>query len=184
MKIFRKEKKINSPVINEIISWTKTLLFAVIFAVCINNFIVVNASVPTGSMENTIMTDDRIMAYRLAYTFSEPERFDVVVFHFPDDEKTLFVKRIIGMPGEKVEIKDGKVYINDSQEPLEDSFVKEEPRGSFGPYFVPEDHYFMLGDNRNSSVDSRSWNNKFLSRNKILGEVIFKYFPSFEILLK
>ncbi len=184
MRIFGYKNKIGSPVVNEVISWTKTILFAIIFALCINNFIMVNASVPTGSMENTIMPDDRIMAFRLAYTFSDPERLDIIVFRYPDDENTLFVKRIIGMPGDKVDIKDGKVYINDSPEPLDDSFVKEQPRGSFGPYLVPQNHYFMMGDNRNSSKDSREWKNTFLRRDKILGKVIFKYFPSFEFLAK
>lgn len=161
----------------EAISWAKTIVGAVIFAYIITTFIIVNASVPTGSMKDTIMPGDRLIANRLTYKFSEPERFDIVVFKYPDDEKKLYVKRIIGMPGETVNIVNGNVYINDSEEPLEDNFVREEMRGSWGPYEVPEGCYFMLGDNRNDSLDSRFWQNTFVKKEKILGKAIFKYFP-------
>ncbi len=168
---------------SEIISWIKTVVFAVVFALFINNFVMVNASVPTGSMENTIMPGDRIMAFRLAYTFESPKRFDIVVFKFPDDESTLYVKRIIGLPGETVVIKGGKVYINGSDEALPDEFIKDIPfHDDCGPYEVPEGHYFMLGDNRNNSADSRMWRNTYLSEDKILGEAVFKYYPRFKIL--
>lgn len=165
----------------EIISWIKTVVFAVIFAFFITNVVIVNATVPTGSMEDNIMPRDRIVAFRWSYAFSDPERFDIVVFKFPDDEKKLFVKRIIGLPGETVTIREGKVYINDSEEPLDDSFIKNEAYGDYGPYEVPEGYYFMMGDNRNSSADSRFWNKTYLSGDKILGKVVFKYFPSFKI---
>lgn len=169
-----------SEVNKEVISWVKTIVFAVIFAMLINNFIIVNASVPTSSMESTIMPGDRIVAFRMSYVFSDPKRFDVVVFKFPDDEKKLFVKRIIGLPGETVEVKDGKVYINDELLEDDEKYIKEEAFFNSGPYLVPEDKYFMMGDNRNMSEDSRFWKNTFLSREKILGKVIFKYFPGFK----
>ncbi len=161
----------------EVISWAKTIVFAVVFALIINNFLIVNASVPSGSMEKTIMTGDRVVANRLSYVFSEPKRFDMIVFKFPDDNETLFVKRLIGLPGEKVEIRDGLVFIDDSEMPLEDSFVNGIPYGDSGPYFVPEDCYFMLGDNRNNSNDARSWNNKFVTKEQLLGKVILRYYP-------
>lgn len=167
----------------EIFSWIKTIVSAVIFAYIITTFIIVNASVPTGSMKDTIMPGDRLVAFRLAYLFSEPKRDDIVVFKFPDDESYLYVKRIIGLPGDKVEIKDGKVYINDSEQPLEDKYIKEEMFGSWEPYIVPEESYFMLGDNRNDSKDSRFWTNTFVKKDKILGKAIFKYYPKIEILL-
>ncbi len=173
--------KKNNRVKEEIISWVQTIFFAIIFALIINNVILVNAHIPTGSMENTIMTKDRVVAFRLSYLFNSPERNDIVVFKFPDDEKVLFVKRIIGVPGDTVEIISGKVYINGSTEPLDDSFVKEPPLGDFGPYVVPEGHYFMMGDNRNNSRDSRFWTNTYCSEDKILGKVIFRYFPSIKL---
>lgn len=167
----------------ELISWVKTILFAVITAFIITRFIIVNAIVPTGSMENNILIGDRIVANRLAYVFSEPERFDVVVFKYPGDptEKTLYVKRIIGMPGETLEIIDGRVYINGSDTPLEDlMYVKETPYGNYGPYEIPEGHYFMMGDNRNASSDSREW--LYLDRNKMLGKVLFKYYKGMKVI--
>lgn len=167
---------------NEIISWIKTIAMAVVIAVLINSLVIVNATVPTGSMENTIMPGDRIIALRLTYYVSSPERGDIVVFRYPDDESVLYVKRVIGLPGETVEVKDGEVYINNSDTPLDDSFVKEQPVGDFGPYEVPEGCYFMMGDNRNNSQDSRYWVNKYVEEDKILGKVYFKYYKGFEFL--
>ena len=88
-----------------------------------------------------------------------------------------FCKRVIGLPGETVNIVDGKVYINDSEEPLDDSFCPETPEGSFGPYTVPEGCYFMLGDNRNHSMDSRYWQNPFVEEDAIEAEVAVRYWP-------
>ena len=73
----------------------------------------------------------------------DPERFDIVIFKYPDDESQLFIKRLIGLPGETVEIRDGKVYIDGALEPLDDSFVPEVPTGDYGPYKVPENSYFI-----------------------------------------
>lgn len=164
----------------EVWSWVKTIVFAVVLAWVVNHLLVVNAVVPTGSMENTIMPKDRIMANRLAYQNEEPQRGDVVVFQYPDDPtgKVLYVKRVLGLPGETLEMIDGKVYLNGSETPLEEPYLKEEAFGSFGPYVMGEDSYFMLGDNRNNSLDSRFWENTFVEKEKILGKVMFRYFPS------
>jgi len=174
-------KRLSYSVAKELVSWVAVVFFAVGAALFINQVIIVNAMVPSGSMEDTIMTNDRIAAFRLSYVFSDPQRFHIVVFPFPDDESILFVKRIIGMPGEVVEIIDGQVFIDGSTEPLEDSFVKGVPHGNSGPFEVPEGSYFMLGDNRNNSRDSRYWNNRFVERDQILGRVILKYFPGFRL---
>ncbi|MDO5703414.1 MAG: signal peptidase I [Lachnospiraceae bacterium] len=164
--------------------WKKELkedliLVAAVVAVVlvINNVFLINARIPSASMENTVMTHDRIFGNRLAYNGSDPERFDIVIFRYPDDEKRLFIKRIIGLPGETVTITDGKVYINGSSEPLDDSFCKETPRGTFGTFEVPEGCYFMLGDNRNNSNDSRFWDNHYVAKEKILGKAWVRYWP-------
>lgn len=162
-----------------ILEWIVYLGLGLIFALFINKFVILNASVPSGSMEKTIMTGDHLFVYRLSYLFSKPKRFDVIVFKYPDNEETLYVKRIIGMPGEKIEIISGKVYVDDKATSLRDDFVNGEAYGNYGPYFVPQDSYFMMGDNRNNSQDSRSWRNKFLKRKKIVGKAIFKYSPGF-----
>ncbi|HBI74433.1 MAG TPA: signal peptidase I [Lachnospiraceae bacterium] len=166
----------NKQVLKEAFSWIMVLVVAVAIAFLINRFVIFKVAVPTGSMENTILVDDKVVTFRLSYLFHDPERGDIVVFPFPDNEKEDYIKRIIGLPGETVEGKAGLVYING--EPLEEPYVKEKINRDFGPYEVPEDHYFMMGDNRNESQDSRYWDNKFLAENKIKGKALFKY-PNF-----
>lgn len=162
------------------LGWGKTIVLAVALALSINNFVIVNASVPTGSMEGTIRVNDRIVAFRLSYLFSPPETFDIIVFRGPDDRSILYVKRIIGVPGDEINIIDGRVFVNDSETPLRYDFVRGEPTGNFGPYIVPENHFFVMGDNRGNSIDSRHWTNTFVERGQILGQVIFRYFPGFQ----
>lgn len=161
----------------EIISWLKTLIFVVALAFVVNSFLIVNAQVPTGSMESTIMTGDRIIGSLLSYDFAVPQRGDIVLFRFPDDEKQIFLKRIIGLPDECIMIMKGKVYINDADTPLDETYLTVVPVGNFGPYIVPENSYFVMGDNRNVSYDSRQWENTYVEQNKILAKAEFIYFP-------
>ena len=100
-----------------------------------------------------------------------------MIFKYPDDETQLFIKRVIGLPGETVEIRDGKVYIDGAETPLDDSFTPEPPQGNWGPEVVPEGSYFMLGDNRNRSKDSRFWTNTFVKKEKILGKACPSLLP-------
>ncbi|MCR5654964.1 MAG: signal peptidase I [Lachnospiraceae bacterium] len=166
------------PAWREALSFILGPLIAVIFVLFLDNFIIINARIPSASMENTIMTGDRLIGNRLAYkTGHIPQRGDVIIFPYPDDPNTLYIKRVIGLPGEMVTIRDGKVYINDSEEPLDDSFVPEEPIGDFGPYYIPGDDYFVMGDNRNNSWDSRFWENQFVQESTIVGKAIFRYYP-------
>ena len=170
----------SSTVKTEVISWIKTILLAAVLAGAVNSFLIVNAEVPTGSMENTIMTGDRILALRTSYWFDEPEAGDITVFRYPDDPtgKTLYVKRIIGTEGDVVEVEDGEVYVNG--EMLTEDYIAETTQGDFGPYIVPEDSYFMMGDNRNHSLDSRFWENKFVPEDEILGKVVLRYYKGFK----
>lgn len=164
----------------EVFSWVKTILLAAILAGAVNSFLIVNAEVPTGSMENTIMAGDRILALRTSYWFGEPERGDITVFRYPDDPtgNTLYVKRIIGLPGDTVQVEDGEVFVNG--ETLEEDYIAEITDGDFGPYTVPEGCYFMMGDNRNHSVDSRFWEDKFVEKDEILGKVVLRYYKGFK----
>lgn len=163
----------------EILSWVLTFALAIGAAFLIKNYLIINADVPTGSMENTIMPGDRLIGNRLAYIKDGPERGDVVVFKYPDDEKETYVKRVIGLPGETVEIRDAKIYINGSEEPLEEDYLKEDWTVATGPYTfeVPEGHYLVMGDNRNDSWDARYWTNTYVARDKILGKAVFTYWP-------
>ena len=110
----------------EVISWVITLALAVVAALFVKNYVIINANIPSGSMENTIMTGDRLFGFRLAYRDKSPERGDIIIFKFPDDETENYVKRVIGLPGEKVEILDSKVYIDGSEIPLQEDYLKEE----------------------------------------------------------
>ena len=160
----------------EIIEWVGVIGTAVLVSLFVNFFIIVNATVPSSSMEKTIMTNDRVIGLRLAYNNHDPERGDIVIFKFPDNEEILYIKRIIGMPGETILIKEGTVFIDG--EPLSEPYLSVVTEGEYGPYEVPEGHYFMLGDNRNNSADSRYWQNTYLEREKMVGKAVLRYFPS------
>lgn len=162
-----------SKVMKEIISWIMVFVIAFGIATFINKVIIFRVEVPTGSMENTIMVGDRVITLRLSYLFKNPKRGDIIVFPYPDDEKVDYIKRIIGRPGETIEGKDGYVYINGNK--LIEDYVTSLLDNDFGPYIVPENSYFMMGDNRAVSEDSRYWENKFVKRNKIIGRALLKY---------
>lgn len=168
-------------VIKEIFSWVMVFVIAIAIATVINKCVIYKISSPTGSMENTFMIGEKVVTYRLAYLFSDPKRGDIVVFQAPDSPEEDYVKRVIGLPGETVEIKDGSVYIDGK--PLEETYLKEPMTGEFGPFVVPEGHYFMMGDNRNISYDARYWENKYVAKDKIRGKALFKY-PDFKWLNK
>lgn len=132
-------------------------------------------------MKNTIMIGDRIFGNRLAYQFQEPERGDIVIFKFPDNEKEIYIKRLIGLPGDEIIIRGGLVYLNGSEEPLDEPYILGPPSGDFGPYVVPEDCYFMMGDNRNNSNDSRFWEQSFVTEDEILAKAFLRYYPLHKI---
>jgi signal peptidase I len=163
--------------VKELFSFLMWFVMAVVIAMLMQRFIIINANIPSGSMENTIMTGDRVIGNRLSYLFGSPERGDIVIFKYPDDERQLFVKRVIGMPGETVVIEDAKVYIDGVL--LEENYLKEDwviDAGSY-TFVVPENSYLVLGDNRNNSKDSRYWRNTYVQEEQILGEAVFCYWP-------
>lgn len=181
----KKEEK-KSP-LKEALDFCFPIVIALLVALILKSCVFANAQVPTGSMLNTIQLGDRVIASRLEYKFNDPERYDIIIFRFPDavdagDNKTFFVKRIIGLPGETVEIVNGVVYVTDKDgktEQLRDDFITTEtPTGNYGPFEVPEDSYFCMGDNRNHSEDSRFWKNKYVHKDLIIGKVKFRYYPS------
>ena len=180
---------------NEIWDYVKMIIIVVVVVLVINNVVLINAKIPSESMENTIMTGDRIFGYRLAYglnmdvfgheiskKWKDPERFDIVIFKYPDDETEWFIKRVIALPGETVLVKDGKVYINGSKKALSEPYIKEEPVEDFGPYKVPKNGYFVMGDNRNNSNDAREWETHYVSRDEVLGKAWFRYYPSIKVI--
>ena len=180
----------NKLIVKKILSTVKTTLIAFLLALFVVTCIIINAVIPSESMEKTIMTGDRLIGNRLAYGINlqigdkqickkmrDPKRFDIIIFRYPDDESELYIKRIIGLPGETVEIKDGDVYIDGSKKPLDDSFTAEKTEGSFGPYTVPKDSYFVMGDNRNNSSDSRTDIVGNIKREDIIGKAWLRIWP-------
>lgn len=162
----------------EVWEWLKIIISAAAIAFILNTFIIANSRVPSGSMETTIMTGDRVIGSRLSYRFNDPERGDIAIFLFPDDESVHYVKRIIGLPGDVVDIIDGQVYLNGSDTPLEEPYIREPMIPEAPMHFeVPEDSYLMLGDNRNWSQDARRWHNTYVKRDKLTAKVLFRYFP-------
>lgn len=165
--------------LKEVISWCLTFVLAIVLALLLKNYVIINATVPTGSMENTIEPGDDLFGLRLAYAFSEPQRGDIIIFRFPDNEEEKYVKRIIGLPGETVTITEGKIYIDDAKEPLEETYLKEEWTRVTGPFEfeVPENAYLVLGDNRNDSYDARYWDNTYVTKEAIIGKAYMVYYP-------
>ena len=181
----------------------ETIVIAVIMALFIRTFAVQAFKIPTGSMENNLLIGDHLVVNKFIFapTASAFERFalpvrpirrgDVVVFKYPEDPERDFVKRVIGLPGETLEVREKKVYINN--QPLAEPYVHylEQPsspssryettatdlRERYGPVTIPEGQYFMMGDNRDNSQDSRYWG--FLPRSYIKGRALMVYW-SFE----
>lgn len=126
------------------------------------------------------MTGERLIGNRLAYINNTPKRYDIVIFRWPDDRDTYFIKRIIGLPGETIDIQYGNVMVTttDGQTiTLKNDMCPEIMVGSFGPFTVPANHYFMLGDNRNNSKDSRYWEHPYVPDSDILAKAEIVYWP-------
>jgi signal peptidase I len=172
--------------------WIESILVAFILAMFIRTFIVQAFKIPTGSMRPTLLAGDIILVNKFIYgakiPFSKyrlpkvrlPKRGDVIVFIFPEDPKKDFIKRLVGLPGDMVEIKNGTIYVNN--QPLVDYGFSQRyyyNRGDFAQesrgITVPADNYFVLGDNSASSQDSRYWG--FVPEKNILGEAMIIYWP-------
>jgi len=174
----------------------ESICIAVILALFVRTFVVQAFKIPTGSMENNLLIGDHLLVNKFVHapTTTRLERMllpidpirrgDIVVFKYPEDPERDFIKRVIGLPGESVELRNKKVYIDGT--PLDEPYVQFlippdedgasdfDVRVQYGPVTVPEDHYFMMGDNRDNSQDSRYWG--FLPRDYVKGRALFVYF--------
>lgn len=151
----------------------ETILWALVIALILRTFVVQAFWIPSRSMVPTLLINDRVLVAKFWYHFQEPQRGQIFVFKYPVDPKRDFVKRIIGLPGETVEIRNGTVYIND--EALAEDYVEFPDSYTMEPVKVPEDNYFAMGDNRPNSADSRFWG--FVPKEYVKGPVFLRYWP-------
>lgn len=151
----------------------ETLAYALVMALIIRTFIVQAFWIPSGSMVPTLEPGDRVLVCKFWYRFFEPKRGQIVVFRFPYDTSKDFIKRVVGLPGDVVEISDGVVFLNGKR--LDEPYVFHRDRYQMSPVRVPEGSYFVMGDNRPNSQDSRFWG--FVPKNLILGPAFFRYWP-------
>jgi signal peptidase I len=161
-----------------IYEWVPTLAWALVLALVLRNFAIASYFIPSGSMESTLMPGDLLIAEKFSYKIlgNEPQRGDVMIFVYPGNDergKPDFIKRIIGLPGDRVEVNEGIVYVNG--EALDEPYIKEQAFSDFPETQVPEGHYFALGDNRNHSRDSRAWG--FVPRKNLEGRALFVFWP-------
>lgn len=167
--------------------WVEPIVIAVILALIIRTFIVQAFKIPTGSMNPTLMEGDRLLVNKFIYKFRTPQRGDIIVFVSPEDKKKDFIKRLVGLPGERLEISNGLVLINDKAIETP-SIIRERyyyNRGDFAEsgesVQIPDDAYFVLGDNSISSRDSRYWG--FLPKKYLIGKAFLIYWPPTRIRL-
>ena len=164
---------------SEIREYVEAFIIAVILALFIITFIAQSFRVDGSSMEPTLHNGQRLIVDKLSYRFNLPQIGDIVVFRYPTDIKRMFIKRVIGTPGDDILIKDGIVYRNGI--PLVENYINGPTHGAFtrdyGPVVVPNDSFFVLGDNRLNSDDSRYPDVGFVPRDNIVGRAIFIYWP-------
>lgn len=152
----------------------ETVVPAIVIALLINLFLAQATRVYGQSMEPTLHTDQRLVVEKVSYAFSLPHRGDVVVLKVNEAAREMLIKRVIGLPGETVEVHDGQVYIN-GQALEESEYLSQTTRGRFGPLTVPENHIFVMGDNRGASNDSRSFGP--VSMENVVGKAWVSYWP-------
>ena len=152
------------------------IVIAFVLAMILRTYVVEGRIIPTGSMLPTIQLQDRVMVNKFIYFIKEPERGDVVVFDPPDilNSKEDYIKRVIGLPGDTVEVKDARVYVNGKA--LSEPYIYEPLDYVYGPVTVPEDALFVMGDNRNASFDSHRWN-AWLTKDHLKGKAFLIYWP-------
>lgn len=171
------EPRKNTSFLATVAGWARDLTFSVLLAVVLIVFIYQPVKVEGTSMMPALSDQERIFINKFTYRFGigSIERGDMVVFWFPLDHTKSYIKRVIGLPGDRVEIDDGAVMVNGK--PLSEDYVPEEYRDhySYGAVTVPPHSYFVLGDHRSSSNDSRAWG--FVDRKYIYGKAVFVYWP-------
>lgn len=174
-----KEQLTAQGVLKEFITYAACFLAAIVFAILIVTFVGQKSEVTGSSMNDTLYNGEQVIVDKLSYRFHSPQRYDIVVF--PESNKSNYVKRIIGLPGETISIREGYIYINDKLL-TDDSYGKEGiSTQNYGrlkqPVTLKDDEYFVLGDNRNNSQDSRSEAVGNVTKDRLIGKVTFRFWP-------
>lgn len=165
-------------IVKELFGWIVFIVVVVAASYLIVTFVGQRTEVSGSSMETTLSSGDQLIVDKISYRFRDPKRYDIVVFPYRYEENTYYIKRIIGLPGETVQIVDGMVYINGS--PLNEHYgneVIEDPGSAADPITLGDDEYFVLGDNRNNSQDSRASNVGLIHRDELLGRAWVRIWP-------
>ncbi len=166
---------------NPWIEGLQTIGLSIVLALGIRQFVAEARFIPSESMKPTLLIDDRLVVEKISYRFNPPKRGDIIVFQAPQKAldvvgsttKDAYIKRVIGLPGDTVEVKDGKVFIDGKA--LEENYIQAPPNYVLEPETVPEDQYLVLGDNRNSSSDGHVWG--FLPKDTIIGRAVVRFWP-------
>ncbi|MFC2036780.1 signal peptidase I [Chloroflexota bacterium] len=151
----------------------ETILLTLLIYVLVRTFLFENYRVLGHSMDSTLQDGQFLVVNKLGFRLHKPERGDIIVFQDPHTDKRKLIKRVIGLPGEVLEVKDGQVFVDSRQ--LDEPYITIPGRYSHPPSPIPDDHYFVLGDNRNNSSDSHNWGP--LPRSKIVGKAWISYWP-------
>ncbi len=175
---YKNNLKQTNAVMYRIVDTVEVVTVALVMALIIRHFVLQTSVIPSPSMVPTLMVKDRLFVNKFIYRFTPVHRGDIVVFDSPLDDGKDYVKRCIGLPGETLEVKTGEVYINGKLLVLPGVNVQTD-KSDFGPYTIPSDSYFMMGDNRGNSYDSRYWG--ALNERKLLGKAIFTFWPLYRM---
>jgi len=178
----KKTEKSKLSVLKEIFGFLIYVAVVVGITFLIITFVGQRTYVSGSSMENTLSDGDNLIVDKITYRFTDPQRYDIIVFPFQYEEKVYYIKRIIGLPGETIRIQDGDIYVDG--EILEESYGREVMRSSGiaeDPIVLGEDEYFVLGDNRNYSTDSRDPSVGLIKRDHIIGRAWMRVWPLNEI---
>lgn len=175
------KKKFNTTVFRSIGVYLSSIICAVGLALFIRTYVVQAFKIPSGAMKQTILVGDHIIADKFVYKYSEPKRGDIIIFPFPEDPSKDFIKRVVGLGGETIEIRDKQIIINgqfyqEHYKVINDPNIFPEniqPRDNCGPIKIPEDSLFVMGDNRDHSYDSRYWG--FVKMTSVKGKAINIY---------